>query len=382
LTFLGDRISESISGETSEVVVNVFGDDLAALDAKAQEIAAVLARVRGAADVQVPSVGSAPRIAIHPLPGRLASFGMRPVEVLDQLQIAYQGASVGQLHRGNQAIDVIVVSDPASRQRVDSVAALPIGGANGARLPLAELADVREAGGRDAVLHEGGRRRQTVTCNVAGRDVAGFVAEARRAVAEQVSLPPGVYTDFGGTAEARARAQSDILLRGLLGGFGILVLLAMVSSHPRNFALLVVHLPLSLAGGVLAAFVSGSGISLGALVGLVTLFGITSRNSIMMLSHFQHLVDVEEASWGRATALRGAGERVVPVAMTALVTGLGLLPVALSSGRPGGEIDGPMAVVILGGLVSSTALTLLLLPALALAFGRFERNGARPGGRG
>ncbi len=376
LTFLGDRISESISGETSAVVVNVFGDDLAALDAKAQEIAAVLARVRGAADVQVASVGSAPRIAIRPLPGRLASFGMRPVEVLDQLQIAYQGASVGQLHRGNQAIDVVVVSDPASRQRVDSVAALPIGGANGARLPLGELADVREAGGRDVVLHEGGRRRQTVTCNVAGRDVASFVAEARRAVAEQVLLPPGVYTDFGGTAEARAQAQSEILLRGLLGGFGILVLLAMVSSHPRNFALLVVNLPLSLAGGVLAAFLSGGGLSLGALVGLVTLFGITSRNSIMMLSHFQHLVDVEGASWGRATALRGAGERVVPVAMTALVTGLGLLPVALSSGRPGGEIDGPMAIVILGGLVTSTALTLLVLPALALAFGRFERGSA------
>ena len=125
---------------------------------------------------------------------------------------------------------------------------------------------------------------------------------------------------------------------------------------------------------MLAAFLAGQGLSLGALVGLVTLFGITSRNAIMMLSHFQHLVDVEGLAWGRATALRGAGERVVPVAMTALVTGLGLLPVALSAGRPGGEIDGPMAIVILGGLVTSTALSLLVLPALALRFGRFERS--------
>ncbi len=371
LTFLGDRISESISGETSEVVVNVFGDDLAALDAKAREISLALADVRGAADVQLASVGSVPRIEIRPLPERLATFGLRPAEVLDQLQIAYQGAWVGQVHRGNQASDVVVVSDPASRQRVDAVAALPIGGANGARVPLGQLAEVREAGGRDAVLHEGGRRRQTVTCNVVGRDVSSFVAEARRTLAERVFMPPGVYTEFAGAAQARAQAQSDILLRGLLGSFGILLLLAMVSQHPRNFALLVVNLPLSLAGGVLAAFFGG-GLSLGALVGLVTLFGITSRNLILMLSHFQHLVDVEGASWCRETALRGAGERVVPVAMTALVTGLGLLPVALSAGRPGGEIDGPMAIVILGGLLTSTALTLLALPALALRFGRFE----------
>ena len=378
LTFLGDRISESISGETSAVVVNLFGDDLDVLDARAQRVAATLAGVRGAADVQVESAGSSPRIAIRPLPERLASLGVRPAEVLDQVQIAYQGAVVGQLHRGNQVNDVVVVADPASRRRLDAVAALPIGGASGARIPLGELAEVREAGGRDAVLHEGGRRRQTVTCNVAGRDVASFVREARRAVAEQVSFPPGVYSVFGGMAQARERAQRDILLRGGLGAFGILLLLGMVSRHPRNLALLVVNLPLALAGGVLAAFLAGRGLSLGGLVGLVTLFGVTSRNAIMMLSHFQQLVDVEGLSWGRATALRGAGERVVPVAMTALVTGLGLLPVALSAGRPGGEIDGPMAIVILGGLVTSTALSLLVLPALALRFGRFERSEETP----
>ncbi len=378
LTFLGDRISESISGETSEVVVNLFGDDLDALDVQARAIASVLAGVRGAEDVRVASAGSSPRVSIRPLPERLERFGLRFADVLDQLETAYQGTRVGQVHRGNQVSDVVVVFDAASRQRVEAVAALPIGGPLGMRIPLGELAEVRETGGRDAILHEGGRRRQTVTCNVAGRDVSSFVDEARGVLAERVTLPPGIYSVFAGTAQARAQAQRDILLRGLFGGFGILLLLGMVSRHPRNFALLVVHLPLALAGGVLAAFFATGGLSLGALVGLVTLFGITSRNSILMLSHFQHLVDVERASWGLATALRGASERVVPVAMTALVTGLGLLPIALASGRPGGEIDGPMAIVILGGLLSSTALTLIALPAFALRFGRFrEGEGAR-----
>jgi Cu/Ag efflux pump CusA len=164
------------------------------------------------------------------------------------------------------------------------------------------------------------------------------------------------------------------MLRGALGAFGILLLFGIVSRHPRNFALLVVNLPLALAGGVLAALLASRDLSLGSLVGFVTLFGITSRNAILMLSHFQHLVDFEGLVWERDTALRGASERVVPVAMTALVTGLGLLPIALSAGRPGGEIDGPMAITILGGLATSTALTLFALPALALRFGRFERR--------
>jgi Cu/Ag efflux pump CusA len=214
-----------------------------------------------------------------------------------------------------------------------------------------------------------------VTCNVLARDVASFVEEARRAIGERVSLPAGVFAVFAGTAQAQVQAQRELILRSALGAFGILLLFGIVSRDPRNFALLVVNLPFALAGGVLAALLASRGLSLGSLVGFVTLFGITSRNTILMFSHFQHLVEFEGLVWDRETALRGATERVVPVAMTALVTGFGLLPVALSAGRPGGEIDGPMAIVILGGLVTSTALTLLALPALALRFGRFERRG-------
>lgn len=377
LTFLGDRIRESISGETAELVVNLFGDDLDVLDAKAGELAALLSGIRGAADVVTHATAVAPQIVIEPRAASLRRFGFRPAEVLAQLETAYQGTAATQLHRGSEIVDVLVLLDPASRADPDAVGALLVSSAAGARLPLRELADVRIVSARNAILHEGGRRRQTVTSNVIGRDVASFAAEAQRAVAERLALPAGVYAVFAGSAEARADAQRELLLRAALSGIAVVLLLGGVARHPRNLGVLLLNLPFALAGGMLAVAAStllgvGHGLSLGSLVGFVTLFGITSRNAIMMLSHFQHLVDHEGAPWGLETALRGASERVVPVVMTALVTGLGLLPIALAAGRAGGEIDGPMAIVILGGIASSTLLTLLVLPLLCLRFGRFE----------
>jgi Cu/Ag efflux pump CusA len=224
---------------------------------------------------------------------------------------------------------------------------------------------------RDAIRHEGGRRRQTVTSNVHGRDVASFVADIDQRLARQVEMPSGTYRTIGGTAEARAAASRDLALHAAFGFLGVVILLAVVAEHWRNLLLLLLNLPLALAGGVAAAAVTGTGLSLGALVGFVALFGITLRNAIMMLAHYQYLVVEQALPWTAATAIRGATERLLPILMTALVTGLGLLPVALASQDPGGEIDGPMAIVILGGLVTSTVLNLLILPTLALRHGRF-----------
>jgi Cu/Ag efflux pump CusA len=327
-------------------------------------------------------------VAVRLRGGRLARFGYRPAEVLSQVETAYAGSVVAQTHRQTQVIDVRVILDPRRRADPREIGELPIGSAQGALLPLRELATVEVASGRDAISHEGGRRRQVVTCDVVGRDVASFVADAERTVRGRVELPEGAYLVFGGTAQARARAQRELLLHSGIGVLGILLLLSTAAGHWRNLALLLANAPLALVGGVLAVTAQRlvgageGGVSLGSLVGFATLFGITLRNAIMMVSHFQHLVQVEGARWGRETALRGASERVVPIAMTALVTGLGLLPLALGADRAGGEIDGPMAVVILGGLVSSTALNLLVLPLLCLHFGRFgARAPADPGGR-
>jgi CzcA family heavy metal efflux pump len=378
LTFLGDRIGETISGETAQVVVNIFGDDLDVLDEKANEVTAALNKVSGAADVQVSAPPGAPRVMIKLRPDRLTQFGFRPLEVLEAVRTAYQGDVVAQTYEGEKVFDVAVVLEPSARQQPESIGDLLISNAQGARMPLKQLADVFLTTGRYAILHDGARRRQTITCNPAGRDVASFVADAQKQIEAQVKFPAGVYAEFSGAAEEQKQAQTELLLHSLAAAAGIILLLAIVFRKASHLLLVLANLPFALVGGVLAIFLVGyfgegqGSLSLGTLVGFVTLFGITMRNSIMMISHFEHLVNVEKLPWGIETALRGASERLIPILMTALVTALGLLPLALGSGEAGREIEGPMAIVILGGLVTSTALNLLVLPTLALRFGNFR----------
>ena len=381
MTFLGDRIGETITGETAPVVVNVFGDDLDVLDAKAQEVAAKLRGVPGAEDVQIKSPPGSPRMAVRLRPERLLPLGFRPVDVLDAVQTAYQGTVVAQTYRGNQVADVAVILDEAARRDPESVERLLLRNTQGLRVPLSEVADVFATSGRHSILHDGGRRRQTITCNPTGRDVASFVEEARREIEAKVKLPHGTYVTFGGAAQAASAARRQLLTHSAIAAVGIILLLAVVLRRTRNVMLVLANVPFALVGGVMAVWMAGvfgepgeGGLNLGSLVGFVTLFGITMRNSIMLISHYEHLVQSEGASWNPDTALRGASERLIPILMTALVTGLGLLPLALGSGEAGREIEGPMAIVILGGLVTSTVLNLLLLPTLALRHGEFART--------
>jgi len=380
LTFLGDRIGETITGETDPVVVNVFGEDLEVLDAKAQEIAKVLRQVPGNEGVQVKSPPGGPRIAVRLRPERLAEFGFRPLEALEAIQTAYQGTVVAQTHRGNQVADVAVILNEKDRQDPEAIGSLLLRSAYGNRVPLSELADIYPTSGRHSILHEGARRRQTVTCSAAGRDVTSFVDDAKKQVASKVTFPGGIYAVFSGAAEAKAKAQRELLVHSAIAAVGILLLLSIAFHHWRNLLLVLANVPFALVGGVLAVWLTTAfgetgegGLTIGALVGFVTLFCITTRNSIMMISHFEHLVNEEGMTWGLDAAMRGASERLMPILMTATVTALGLLPLALGAGDAGREIEGPMAIVILGGLVTSTALNLLVLPALALRYGRFGK---------
>lgn len=379
LTFLGDRIGETLTGETAPVVVNIFGQDLDLLDAKAKEVAAVLNAVPGCSDLQVKSPPGAPRMAVRLRPDRLTQYGFRPVEALEAIQTSYQGAVVAQTHRGNQVADVAVILNAANRQDPEAIGSLLLRNAQGEAVPLRELAGIYPTTGRFSILHEGARRRQTITCATRGRDVTSFVNEAKEQVKAKVSLPPGVYYAFSGAAQATAKAQRELLLHSAIAAAGILLLLTVVFHNTRNLLLVLANVPFALVGGVLAVWLTGvfggegeAGLTIGSLVGFVTLFGITTRNSIMMISHFEHLVAEEGMTWGAETVLRGASERLMPILMTATVTGLGLLPLAMGSGEAGREIEGPMAIVILGGLATSTLLNLLVLPTLALRFGRFE----------
>jgi len=270
---------------------------------------------------------------------------------------------------------VNVILAECDRREPERVGDLLLRNNEGTRVPLRELADIEAGNGRSLVVHEGAQRRQQVTCNVTGRDLTSFVADAKRAVAAKVQFPSGVYAVFRGSAEQQATAQREILIHSTIAAVGIIGLLAMVFRTGRNLLLVLANLPFALIGGVLAIFALGGILSIGTLVGLVTLFGISTRNSIMLISHYEHLVTAEGCAWNLETALRGASERLVPILMTALVTALGLLPLAIGFGEPGHEIEAPMAIVILGGLLTSTVLNLFVLPALALHY-RTKRTAA------
>jgi CzcA family heavy metal efflux pump len=370
-TFLTERIEEILSGYTGAVVVNIFGPDLNQLDQQARRVAGILATVPGARDVQIQSPPGMPQVTVHLRSADVARWGFDPVQVLDVIRTGFGGDDVGEVYEGNQVFPVTVILSPADRKSVSSIASLPIRSPQGTYLPLRQVADVYESSGRYMISHIGARRVQSVTCNVAGGNVAGFVDTARQRIG-RLALPTGAYVEFSGTAEEQSRSRRDLLVHAVIAGIGIILLLSIVMQNYRNLLLVLSNLPFALVGGVLVALGTGGDLSLGSLVGFVTLFGITLRNSIMLVSHYEHLVQVEGEQWNWQTALRGASERLAPITMTALVTGLGLLPLAIGSGAPGREIEGPMAIIILGGLVTSTALNLLVLPTLSLRYGRFE----------
>ncbi|MGI9071918.1 MAG: efflux RND transporter permease subunit [Bryobacteraceae bacterium] len=370
-TFLTERMEEVSSGARAQIVIRVFGDDLDVIDQKAREVLQVVGGTRGAVDAQLASPPGTPQLIIRLRPQRLLQFGFQPINLLDTIQTAYQGATAGQIYEGNRVFDVSMILPPALRDNPEATRSLMMQNAEGARVPLNQLADIYETNGRYSVAHYGTRRVQEVLCNVRGRDLTSFVTEAEQAVHQKVKFSVGVYAVFTGASEARKRAQHDLLVSSLVAGAGILLLLSIAFNNLRNTVLILANLPFALVGGVLAAFLTGANLSVGSMVGFVALFGITTRNSIMMISHFEHLVTKEGEQWDLHAAIRGASERFNPVMMTAVVTALGLLPLALGSGQPGKEIEGPMAIVILGGLITSTALNLLVLPTLALRYGRF-----------
>ncbi len=377
-TFLVERIDETISGVTAPVVVSVFGDNLDVIDRKAQEIARLVGSIHGAASIRVESPPGIPELVVALKPERLNRWGFRPLEVLDAIQNAYQGTTVAQAHDGSRTYDITAILAPAARTDITRIGALMLRNPDGLAVPLRELATITQVSGRYQITHDGGRRMQTVSVNIGSRAVSDFVREAQSRVGREVKLPHGTYAVFSGENEARSQSLRDLLTHGAMALVGIALLLFLALKSGRAVIIVMANLPFALVGGVVSLVLTGSDLSLGGMVGFVTLFGISLRNSIMLISHYEHLVHVENAPWDPETALRGAAERLVPILMTALVTVLALLPLAFTSGEAGNEIEGPMAVVILGGLMTSTLLNLFVLPTLALRYGRFDRGIKQP----
>lgn len=373
-TFLTERIEETISGYAASTVVNIFGNDLDTLDRDAQKIANILNTTQGATDVMVQSPPGTPQVVIRLRPDQMAIWGLHPTDVLDTVRASYEGVPISQVYLGSRVVGLSVLLELEARDDIGDISHIPLFNPDGKLLYLKDIAYITQEDGRSKILHAGAKRIQTVTANVEERDQESFVREIKERIQNEVSLGQGNYLEFTGAAKESAQSREDLIVHSLLAGIAIFLMLYIAFGKLRNLLLTFANLPFALIGGVMAALFTGGWISLGSLVGFVTLFGITLRNSIMMVSHFQHLVDEENCIWNLETCIRGATERLPSILMTALVTALGLLPLAAGSGQPGREIEGPMATIIVGGLITSTILNLLILPTIMLHFGKFEKE--------
>ncbi|HQN65291.1 MAG TPA: efflux RND transporter permease subunit [Methylophilus sp.] len=373
-TFLTERIEETISGYAASTVINIYGQDLDALDRDAQRIATVVSSIPGAEDVLLQSPPGTPEVSIRLRPDKMALWGLQPVQVLDTIRAANEGVPIAQIYMGSRVVGLSVMLEEEARDDIGDIGNIPLFNVEGRLLHLKDIAFINQENGRSKILHAGAKRIQTITANVSGRDVESFNAEIKKRIKQEVKLSGGNYLEFTGEAEANAKSREDLIVHSLLAGVAIFLMLYIAFGRLRNLMLTFANLPFALIGGVLAALFTGGWISLGSLVGFVTLFGITLRNSIMLVSHYQHLVDEENCVWNLETCIRGASERLPSILMTALVTALGLLPLAAGSGQPGREIEGPMATIIVGGLITSTILNLLILPTIMLHYGKFERQ--------
>ncbi|OAI27572.1 MULTISPECIES: efflux RND transporter permease subunit [Methylomonas] len=371
-TFLTERVDETISGYTAPVVVNLYGNDLNELDGKARQLAALIAGIPGAADIQMRSPPATATLQIQ-LDGEHLKFrGISPAQVMTTLQTAYEGRIVGKHIQGNRIFNVAVTLPPEKRNDPEFLRQLPLKNADGQRVLLGDIADIRHGEGRYNILHQGAQRIQTVTCKVEDRDMDEFVAELKRRVNSEIAWTGSAHPQFVGAAMEQADARESLLVHALLAGVGVLIFVYIALGSLRHMLLTLLNLPFALLGGVAAVVVTDATLSVGSFVGFVTLFGITVRNCIMLISHYRHLIEFEGQVWNQATLIRGAQERLPAILMTALVTALAMLPIAFDSDNPGREIMGPMAAIIIGGLASSTLLNLLLMPAILQRYGRFS----------
>ncbi|MDB5683099.1 MAG: hypothetical protein JWM75_797 [Sphingomonas bacterium] len=369
LTYLRERIKEVLSGAGATVVVRIFGPDQVELRAAAERVRARVAAIDGVADLKVEQQVLVPQIQVRPRAADLAIFGLTGGEVRRQAQTLVAGQKVGEIYRDQKAFDVALWGEPKVRGDVHALADMMIQTPAGAPVRLRDVADIRIMPAPNEIKRENGQRRIDVTLNVAGADL-GTVARAVEAAVGQVPFATGYHPQVLGEYAALRDSRQRLWATGLLCLFGVLLLVWLEFRSARITALVATSLPFALVGGVVGVALTGGVLSLGSLVGFVTVIGISARNGIMLLSHYDHLRRFEGEAFGPGLILRGAEERLVPILMTAACAGLALLPLIVAGNAPGHEIEHPMAIVILGGLVSSTALNLFLMPALYARFGR------------
>jgi Cu/Ag efflux pump CusA len=383
-TYLRERIDEVLAGSTEAIVVRIYGQDLHQLRATADQVRRSLANVRGLVDLHTEQQGDVPQVQVEVRLGAARHYGLKPGDVRRAAATLVASEEVGDIYRGGRAYDVAVWSTPGARRSLTDVRRLVLDTPGGGHVALATVADVRLTPTPNAIKRENASRRIDVAANLGGgRDLSSVTSDVRRGLSA-IRFPLGYHAELLGEAAERQAAQDRLLLYAAAAAIAILLLLQAAFRSWRLAALLFLTLPLALVGGVLAAWAAVGGISLGALIGFYTVLGIAARNGIMMVTHFQHLERREGEPFGHGLVLRGARERLAPILMTASATGLALLPFVIFGDKPGQEIEHPMAVVILGGLLTSTLLNLFVVPVLYLRFAgprRSKRRGPRDGDR-
>ncbi|MBP6636174.1 MAG: efflux RND transporter permease subunit [Sulfuritalea sp.] len=366
---ISHRIDHMLSGTRANIAVKIFGADQKELRKLAEQVKTVMQQVPGAVDVQPEQQSDIPFLSVKYKREALARHGLSAAELSESIEVAFNGLTVGKVLQGQASFDLVVRYDPATRANLDAIRATLITTPSGARLPLSALAEIENDRGPYFINRENVQRKIVVMANVAGRDLKSVVEEMQAKIAGQIKLPTGYHIEFGGQFESAAEAARVLTLLGAAVLVGIFLLLFVAFHTARDAFLVMLNLPLSIIGGVVGVYLSGGVVTIASIIGFITLFGIATRNGVMMIAHIHHLVEQEGVADLRAAVMRGAEERLIPILMTALAAGLALVPLALAAGQPGSEIQAPMAVVILCGLISSTVLNMLVVPALYLRFG-------------
>ncbi len=369
LTYLRERIKEVLTGASASIVVRVYGPDLDVLRAKAKEIEAAMASVPGVTNLKVESQVQVAQVEIRLKPESAAQFGVTAGHIRRVSTTFLRGVKVGEVYEGQKKFDVVVWGIPEVRRDLSAIQSLPIDTPTGVQVRLGDVADVIISPTPNEIKRENASRRLDITCNALGRDLGAVAREIEEKV-KQVPFDREYHPEFLGEYAARQESTRKLYALAGLAFIGIVLLLYVDFQAWRPTLIVVCTIPFALIGGVCAVFLSGGVLSLGSLVGFVTVLGIAARNGIMMVSHFRHLELEEGEPFGIGLVMRGAMERLAPILMTALATGLALVPLVIAGNKPGHEIEYPLAVVILGGLFTSTVLNLFLLPPLYARFGR------------
>jgi len=367
---ISHRIDHMLSGTRASVAVKIFGPDLARLRSLAEEVRAAMATTEGVVDLAVEAQADIPVLRFRFDRGAMARHGIRVADLALGLEAAVRGRTVSQVLEGRNAFDLVVRVEEPGTASLAALGDLPVDTPGGARIPLRSVAEVVKDFGPNAISREQVERKIVVSCNVAGRDVVSLVRDVRERVDPLVGAAAGYRVAYGGQFESAMAAERRILFLGVAVVLGIGFLLHLAFGSGRDALLVMLNLPLALLGGVVGVFLSGGVLSVASLIGFITVFGIATRNGIMLVSHIRHLQEKEGVGDLREAVFRGALERLVPVLMTAMAAGLALVPLALSGGKPGSEIQTPMAIVILFGLLTSMVLNMIVVPSLYLRFGR------------